>query len=239
MTSIEPLLLSLEKSEGYSSFVPGSGFALFLIALATGYQVAGLYKKWNALQEKVASVELRLQETKSVQEEQEDTLEECNGRICEKKDYDESDEVQEGYVQAWQGKFGEWPLTLEISISRSKESTIKKNQEWEAWDKQTTDASCTVRDFYLGNSNPEFHWEVDSGMIDLYRLVVSDTLINGWDSVINVSMTLSMESKETLLEVLNVDGAEEGKAANSFLKQLIDEKKIVWTKVLLPTIPTN
>ena len=207
---------------------------VFLVSLLAGYQLSGLYGKWNAkwneLQEKIASMEVTLKEAKTLQEEHEETLEECDGRIREKKDYDESDEVQVGYVQAWHGCFGEWPLKLEISISRSKESTIRKNQEWQSWDTKTNDASCTVRDFYLGNSNPEFHWEVDSDINDAYSLVVSDTMINGWDSVINVSMVLSMESKERLLE----EGVE---TANAFLKKLIDEKKIAWTKILVPTAP--
>lgn len=216
----------------------GVGVALFLISVAAGYQCVGLWQRWNEMNKKLEALEQLLEETKVLQESQSETLEELDGRIREKKDYDESDEIQTGFLQAWHGLFGTWPLKLEIFIFRSKETSIKKNQEWESWndlpeEADHTDESCTVRDFYLGNSNPDFNWKLESEMEENYRLHVSDTLVNGWDNTIDLQLVISADSKERILEYLGEHTYEYNKTANAFLKKLIDEKKLSWSKILM------
>jgi hypothetical protein len=234
MNTIDPFLHSIEKSEMSTS---GSGFALFLAAAIVGYQCMGIVKKWNEMHKKVSELEKDLEEAKAFQGAQAVILEEHDERLREKKDYDETEEVHVGQVQAWHGVFGTWPLKLEIFISRSKESSIKKNQEWLSWNTEEEadkdKESCTVRDFYLGNSHPDFHWEVDADISDLYRLTVTDTLINGWDNTIHLSLQVTADSRERITDYLDTDSYERNKTENALLKKIIDEKKIEWKRVLL------
>jgi hypothetical protein len=166
----------------------------------------------------------------------EDTLLEYDQRIREKKDYSADDEVEEKKYQAWKGYFEGTPGTiyLKILIWREKYSTVKKNQEWTHWEKKE-DGSSIVRDFYLGNGNPDFSWIVKSGGDEeSIWAEMKDTLINGWDSVckLHISMTAT---KKDLLEFVGEKTFEGSKTLNTLLKKGFEGQMIHWERLLIDT----
>lgn len=145
-------------------------------------------------------------------------------RVAERIDTLETmDEVELGKNQAWQGLWTEDDFTLSITIWRQKDSTVRKNEEWMEWNGEE-DASCTVRDFYLGNSTPDFLWSVEESETEAVGRV-SETLINGWDSVIQVRIRSVGPSKTTIEEKFG--------SFNGLLKHAIASKSIEWSRQIL------
>lgn len=180
-----------------------------------------------ALNKHIKELEDSLQELSQVQEDQ---AEEQDQRIREKKDYDESDEVESDKYQAWRGYFHDQYMKAEISIWRQKISTIRKNQEWLAWDGKE-DASCIVRDFYLGNGQPDFNWTFEETPYSMHGSL-EETLVNGWDSVIKFSIQLTLPPRNNL-DFVKTEEKDTNKLMNLVLQKFVRNNMIQWSKVLL------
>ncbi len=237
MNLIEPF-----EHQGMISKDAFSSLALtFLFSSCTaGWYLYYLCKKVDSLEQKLAKVDTDVYVLQEEQIVQTNTLEDYDQRIRQKQDYDEGEDLEEGKYQAWQGLFQKDDIRFKIYIWREKLSTKNKNQEWIAWNKkeendEKDDSSVIVRDFYLGNSNPEFKWLLESDSKDLYRLVVKDTMINGWDSVIKIEITLSCTQKEHLAEFIGAKEYQYDKTTNSLLQKCIQDKSIEWQKILMDT----
>jgi len=191
-------------------------FTLFFSSCVAGFYFYDLLKKSKATDDRLQELEHVVHESASLQESQSDILEEHEHRIREKVDYDESSEIEEGKYQCWKGICYTSGITLQIKIWREKSSTLRKNQEWVNWNGEPN-GSCIVRDFYLGNSNPDFSWSIH----DNSTAEVSDTLINGWDSVCKIYI------------LIKKDGIQEQLDYNKFLKKCIEEKSIAWSRILI------
>ena len=114
-----------------------------------------------------------------------------------------------------------------MSIVREKESSVAKNLQWTSWSGEQ-DGSCVVRDFYLGNSSPEFSWKIfgpDGGL----RAIVEETMINGWDSVVKLEISMTVKSEESLFDTSGGNSSQV--SLNSTLKSLLP--KIDWSRVLV------
>jgi hypothetical protein len=213
----------------------------FLVSSCTAaWYLYYLCKKVDSLEQKLAKVDTDVYVVQEEQIVQTNTLEDYDQRIRQKQDYDEGDDLEEGKYQAWQGLFQKDDIRLKVYIWREKCSTKNKNQEWISWNQmeetdEKEDPSVVVRDFYLGNSNPEFKWLLESDSKDLYRLVVKDTMINGWDSLIKIEITLSCTQKEHLAEFIGAKEYQYDKTTNSVLQKCIQDKLIEWQKILIDT----
>jgi hypothetical protein len=172
----------------------------------------------------------KISDTVEHQEVQDETLRECDQRIREKKDFDESEEVEYNKYQAWSGFLQDSTIALTIRIWREKESTLKKNLEWVNWDKNQ-DGSCIVRDFYLGNSNPDFSWIVSASTDPIFA-EMKDTLINGWDSVCKLHIILTA-SKRDVLDFTSKEEFEGSQTLNLVLKKTLNEELIQWSRILI------
>jgi hypothetical protein len=228
MNLIDPL-----SQQGISKEMPSS--VAFSLTLFVGAVLGGIYlveeiRRWKSVETRVSDLEESYHDMSSLQESQAETFQEYDERIREKKDYDSSEELEGTKYQAWHGAFEDMYRNTDILIYREKCSTIQKNEGWLAWDK-TSDASTTVRDFYLGNSNPDFDWQVQNLDTSLCG-TVSETLVNGWDSVIKIRITTTVPSEKYLLEFLQKDSYEGNLSWNLALKKAVDEKLITWSRIL-------
>lgn len=227
MNGIEPLY-SNEMSSSSSAPV---AFTFFLSSCITGWYIYYLYTKSEVTEKRLTATVEKVKEILDVQDVQSESIDEFNTRVCEKKDYDDSEEIEECKYQAWKGAYTSDLLQLTVVITREKESTFKKNQEWTAWD-GSNDGSSTVRDFYLGNSHPDFSWDIRSNEGLMYEASVSDTLINGWDSVIKLSLTL-VSTQGNLLAFTASPYYNGSPTLNAALKKILDTSCIDWSRVLV------
>lgn len=220
-TFIEPSELSLLDKD----MPPSSSLFLSVVfgACIGGMYLYDLYKKSKEIESSVKELEHEVCEVETLQQTHSDILQEHEQRIREKKNYDESEEIEEGKVQAWKGE--EENNLCTIQIWREKISTYKKNQEWLSW-QECEDASTTVRDFYLGNSNPDFQWS-NMNSQTFVSGYVSETMVNGWDSIIKCKIMITFPSEEHLI---NYAGSS---SYNAALKKMIDTKSIRWTRCLM------
>ncbi len=204
---------------------------IFFTSFLTGFYIYDLVKKNKSTEDRLVELEHVLHETAILQESQSDTLREHNERIRDKKDYDESEEVEPNKYQAWSGFLEHPEIALTFTIWREKCSTVKKNLDWTNWD-GTQDGSCIVRDFYLGNSNPDFSWILSSASQETVQAEMRDTLINGWDSVCKIKIILA-GSKENVLQFTSQQEFEGSKTLNLVVKKSVEEKLIQWSRNLL------
>jgi hypothetical protein len=234
--------MNLIEPAQYSEMVTKDGFTTlaftFLLSSCTaGWYIYTLLKKVDVLEHKLSKLDTDVYVVQEEQIVQSNTIEDHDHRIRQKQDYDESDEIDNGKYQAWLGNFGKDDIALKIYIWRDKLSTRNKNQEWISWQKEKEgeqeDSSVIVRDFYLGNSNPEFKWLLESDMKDLYRLVVKETMTNGWNSLIKIEITLSCSKKEHLSEFVGMKNYNYDETTNAVLQKCIQEKLIDWRKILM------
>lgn len=231
MTPIEPLQL-----ESMSREIPISttiSLTFFIGLGLCGLYVYDMFKRVKHTESSMKELTEKINDTVEHQESQEETLHEYDQRIREKKDFDELEEIEEGKYQAWSG-FLDTPesnISLTIKIWREKISTVKKNLDWTNWDK-TEDSSCIVRDFYLGNSNPDFSWIVCPSQGDSILAEMKDTLVNGWDSVCKIHIVVTSD-KKNLLEFLSKQEFQGSATLNLLLKKCIDDKLIRWSRILL------
>jgi hypothetical protein len=195
-----------------------------------GMYLYDLFKKSKASDEQIAALEQTVQEVVDMNEEHSDALVEHDQRIREKKDYDESEEIEQGKHQAWRGAYMGDIVQVNVTIWRVKESSIKKNQDWISWD-GINDSSCIVRDFYLGNSNPEFSWRLENTVGSVYKASVADTLINGWDSIIKLELTI-VSTKENALDFTPTTSFDEN-TFNSILKKVVNTNLLQWSRGLV------
>ena len=229
MNLIEPIPEQLMNKD-----IPPSlsiSITLFIGAVLAGYYCVDLLKRWKETDTQINEIQTKVQDTESMLEAQADTIHELDQRIREKKDYDDSEEIQEGKYQAWKGFYHENYRKCEIKIWREKLSSLKKNQEWTAWTGEK-DSSITVRDFYLGNLHPEFQWTLDEG--DTYFIAnVSDTFVNTWDSVIKIVICQTFGSKEDVLQFTEQEYYNGNLTLNLALKKYIEIGSIQWSRVLI------
>ncbi len=209
------------------------------LLLFFGSALAGIYfsdwiKRNIEVEKRVTELERTVHEHDVAREVQTHLFQEHDQRIREKVDYDESDEIEEKKYQGWKGVYHENYRKVEITIWRVKLSTVKKNQEWLSWDNQPN-ASTIVRDFYLGNSNPDFKWEITETEAMLQGKI-SETLVNGWDSIIKIEVTMTAPSKESLLELARQTDSSEIYTQivwNEAFKQILNKNEIHWCRILL------
>ncbi len=207
------------------------GITIFLGSVLGGFYFLDVLRRWKSVDSQIDELEHLLHDVTSIQEAHADTIQEYDQRIREKKDYDASEEIQEGKHQAWRGIYHSMYRKIEITIWRQKYSTVQKNQDWTAWD-STDNASTVVRDFYLGNSQPDFQWTVVATE-NFLSGTVSETLVNGWDSIIKIQITMTMPSKESLLEFTTQEYYNGSPTWNLALKKVVDEKLIEWSRILI------
>lgn len=226
MSLLEPFDVQMNPTSS-TSFA----FSLLVSSCVASWYIYSLYKKSDTTDQQLKATIEKVVDILDVQEVYTESLEELDTRLREKKDYDDSEEVEEGKYQAWKGVYSSEAFQYTVMIAREKESTVKKNQEWAAWTGQQ-DGSCTVRDFYLGNTHPDFSWDIKSTVDPMYEASVSDTLINGWDSVIKITMTIAT-TKEDLLEFTSSQHYNGNPTLNAALKKLVDGNHIEWSRVLI------
>lgn len=214
--------------------------SVFFTAFTGGWYLYDMYLNSNEMKTKIQQLEGALEEIVVRQDIHADVLHEQDQRIREKKNYDETEELHEGVYQAWKGEYNyshpelQVGFEMVVQIWREKVSTMGKNQEWLGWD-ESDDTSCTVRDFYLGNSNPEFEWEFtekDSGK-HLFVAETTDTFINGWDSTIKMKISVKTFDRSLLSRFISEESFEKNKTMNKVLKDCINEKRIKWSHVLV------
>lgn len=222
MNLIEPILQDTMTSRDLTPLSTLT-LSLFTTTCVVGWYLYHLVKKTDVLEGRLQATIEKTHEVMDVQDVHTESLHEYTHRLREKKDYDESEEVQSGMNQAWKGVCKQESLQTEILIWREKESTLKKNQEWLAWDGER-DAACIVRDFYLGNSDPSFSWIVPSAE-STFEAQMLDTMVNGWDSVIKIKICISSSTEQPTLK-----GSDR---LNTYLKGLIEGKHIEWSRILL------
>jgi len=212
---------------------PMTSLALTILftSFLTGFYIYDLVKRNKTTEDRLSDLEHTIHETATLQESQSDTLREHNERIREKKDYDESEEIQEGKYQAWMGFVEDSKIPLTFTIWREKYSTIEKNLEWTNWDR-TQDGSCIVRDFYLGNSNPDFSWVLTFPSAHTVHAEMHDTLINGWDSVCKIRIILTA-AKDDILQFVSQQEFEGSKTMNLVVKKSVEDGLIQWSRILI------
>ena len=196
-------------------------WSLFLGGVLGGWYLYDLYAKQKTLEDAVSDASGHVDQLDALQRSQSEILCEHDQRIREKKDYDEDDEIEEGVYQAWKGVTlsGE-EVSIEITIWREKLSTLAKNREWKGWEGEP-DGSCVVRDFYIGNLNPDFQWTVREAE-GLSCGSVRETMVNGWDSVVKMKIDMLCQKEDGLLPVWN-----------QVLKEHLEQRKICWSKELI------
>ena len=137
-----------------------------------------------------------------------------------KQNIDTGNETECSFYQAWSGAFADGENSLIITLVKKKFCSKRENDTWIDWD-GSEDASVVSRNFYLGNLNPSFDWKIEPRDNDV-KVSVSETMIDGWDSIIQMKLmgfvTSSYDSSEKL---------------NSYLQKLIVENKIEWQKTIL------
>jgi hypothetical protein len=204
---------------------------LFFSSFLAGFYIYDIIKRNKSTEDRLTELEHVVHETATLQESQSDTLREHDERIREKKDYDEGEEIQENKYQAWVGFLEEPTVALTFTIWREKCSTVKKNLDWTNWN-GAHDGSCIVRDFYLGNSNPDFSWILLSTSPDTVQAEMRDTLINGWDSVCKIKIIIAA-SKEKILQFVSQQEFEGSQTLNLVVKKGVEEGLIQWSRILL------
>lgn len=136
--------------------------------------------------------------------------------VYAKRDYDPDDEIQEGVYQAWNGFSTSEDFTLVIQMWREKDTSYNANKKWMDLS-GVEDASCIVRDFYLGNGSAEFQWVAKGEGYD-----VSETMVNGWGSVVRLQITLIEK---------------DCKNCNERLHQCLQQKLVKWTRATISVTP--
>lgn len=196
-------------------------WSVFLGGVLGGWYLYDLYAKHKLLEEAVSDASGHVDQLDAVQRTQSEILCEHDQRIREKKDYDEGDEIEEGVYQAWRGTTlsGE-EFSIEITIWREKLSTLAKNRDWKSWEGES-DGSCVVRDFYIGNLNPDFQWTVREAE-GIICGSVRETMVNGWDSVVKMKIDMIYQKDDGTLPVWN-----------QTLKEHLEKQKICWSKELI------
>jgi hypothetical protein len=230
MTTIEAFpsqLLEKEMNQPMSLAI-----AIFLGAAIGGYYCIGTVKRWAALEKQVAQLEADIHENGAIEQANSQLLEEVDQRLREKKDYDESDEIQEAKYQAWKGEYTEETCKVEIQLWREKEVTIKENQEWTSLSPTRKDSSIASRDFYLGNLHPEFQWEVREGEY-YYITTVCETFVESWDTSIKLEIFMTFPLKESLLQFVEQPSYNGNPTLNAALKKCLETNLIQWQKVLI------
>lgn len=206
---------------------------IFFGAALCGVYFFDLFKRIKQTESDVKELNDKYSEIQQREEFQDDTIQEHEQRIREKKDFDEFEEIEDHKYQAWNGSYKGNDFSMTIRIWREKCSTVKKNQEWVHWDGER-DSSCIVRDFYLGNSNPEFSWIFhhlpDSNDM---QAEMRDTLINGWDSVLKIRIDLKAPSKSEILNFLLESSFQGNETTNKVLKKCIDDNLLIWSRILI------
>lgn len=137
-----------------------------------------------------------------------------------KQDVDDSSLLDKTVYQSWSGTYADGEDSLVVTIVKQKFCSRKENEEWLDWD-GSEDSSVITRNFYLGNSNPSFEWKIEPRQFDV-KATVKDTMIDGWDSVIQLKLTSYVNSSIQTSEQLN-----------SFLRKLVEEDRIDWQKNIL------
>ena len=226
-------ILSIEPETMAHDMSPTTtlAFTLFISSFLAGFYIYDIIKRNKSTEDRLTELEHVVHETASFQESQSDTLREHDERIREKKDYDETEEIEEGKYQAWMGFVEDPKIPLTFTIWREKCSTIKKNLEWTNWDR-IQDGSCVVRDFYLGNSNPDFSWSLKFPSAHTVHAEMYDTLINGWDSVCKIRIILPA-SKDDILDFVSQQEFEGSKTMNLVIKKSVEGGVIHWSRILI------
>jgi hypothetical protein len=228
-----PIFLLTDQETMSRDMSPTTTLALsfFITSFLTGFYIYDIIKRNKSTEDRLMELEHVVHETASLQDSQSDTLREYDERIREKKDYDETEEIEEGKYQAWMGFLEDPKMPLTLTIWREKCSTAKKNLEWTTWD-GTQDGSCVVRDFYLGNSNPDSSWILQFPSAHTVHAEMYDTLINGWDSVCKIRIFLTA-SKEDILQFISQSEFEGSKTLNLVVKKSIEGELIRWSRILI------
>lgn len=213
------------QTSGDMSATTSLAWSVLLGGILSGWYLYDLYLKQRSLEEKVEDVSGHTTHVDAVQAAQAEILCEHDQRLREKQDYDATLEVQEGLYQAWKGVASSQGLSLQVVLWREKLSTLGKNSDWAAWSGEK-DGSTIVRDFYLGNLHPDFHWSITTqegcsiGTVD-------ETMVNGWDSVVRLCVQLTTE-----------ESAEESSVWNARLRELLLSDSIVWSRCLIAQTDT-
>lgn len=229
MNLIEPLSQQVIEND-----IPPSvavSLTIFLGAVLGGYYFIDLVQRWKTVETRIDELETIVHETDTMLVAQADTIHEHDLRIREKQDFDETDELEEGKYQAWKGFYHGNFQKCEIRICREKISTFKKNQEWTAWS-NGKDSSTTVRDFYMGNLHPDFHWTYEDTET-YFTAKVSDTFINGWDSVIRIDITFTFPSKQELLQFIEQEHFNGNPTINAAFQKYLEKEYIIWSRILI------
>jgi hypothetical protein len=189
MTSIGPFQQNPMPSHSQDSSIFSVLFAVGCVAVPMICGTVWVQK----LQRKIEELELLVEDYHRIQDDEHEHLNDLfvkteglatKEAVNTKQEYDPDDEIEEGVYQAWTGVSTSEDYTLVIQIWREKDTSYNANKKWMDLS-GVEDASSIVRDFYLGNGTAEFDWTPRTEGFD-----VSETMVNGWGSVIRLQMTL-------------------------------------------------
>jgi hypothetical protein len=230
---MNPIIMLNDQETMSRDMSPSTTLALtlFISSCFAGFYIYDLIKKNKTTEDRLAELEHVVHEIATHQESQTDALHEHDSRIREKKDYDETEIIEEDKYQAWSGFLQHSKIALTFRIWREKCSTIKKNLEWKDWDRNQ-DGACIVRDFYLGNSNPDFSWKIRPVSEENIQAEMCDTLINGWDSVCKIEIIVTAP-KDSILDFVSQQEFEGSKTLNLLVKKSVEENLIQWSRILV------
>lgn len=133
-----------------------------------------------------------------------------------KKTIDQEESLEEAVYPSWSGTFADETTSLIVTIVWKKESSRKENAKWIEWGGEE-DGSVVNRNFYLGNENPSFDWDITARDFDT-KAVVKETFMDGWNSVIQLKVTAFVREQKTKEEM------------NRFLQELVERHQIDWQK---------
>lgn len=213
------------QTSGDMSSTTSLAWSVFLGGVLGGWYFYDLYLKQRYLEEKLDDISGHTTHLDAVQTTQSEIICEHDQRLREKKDYDDTEEIQEGWYQAWKGVASSQGSSLQVVLWREKLSTLGKNSDWLAWSGEKN-GSTIVRDFYLGNLHPDFHWSIKPS--EEYTVAfVDETMVNGWDSVVRLAIQLTRQ-----------EASEESSFWNTCLRDLLLSDSITWSRCLIAQTDT-
>ena len=148
--------------------------------------------------------------------------------------------IEEGKYQAWKG---EVPGEVDVLIVREKLGTHKSNQSWQVWDGKDN-GSVKVRDFYINSCSLDWTFVKDSTSL---IASLDDVLINGWNSVVRMKITIKKPLSAWAWANGTVTYASYNTAVDESAKQHMTmsvlqmelSKKIQWRRVLVDSSPPS
>lgn len=136
--------------------------------------------------------------------------------ILQKQKLSSSEEAR--MYQAWVGTFQDSLSSVVIRMIRKKKTTMEKNQAWLS--SSGEDASVITRNFYLGNSDPNFDWKISQEGLT-HVAVAEEIIVDGWNSVVQICIEIRLQENRSEEDIAKL------------FKTIVNDKKLHWKKTLI------